>query len=198
MGGQDAYSEYNTYRQTMSKFSSNNIPTYRRTMVYLRYAEALNRSGLPQSAMCVLKYGMCRENILQYVDSLEQVAAGDLINFSTSFFTKDNCIGIHSRGSGDSECNAFYALPMPATQLATRQDTINFQIPLVEDLIVNEMALEGAFEGYRFYDLMRVALRRGDAAYLANPISQRNGRTDEAIRQLLMNQQNWYLPLENR
>ena len=58
------------------------------------------------------------------------------------------------------------------------------------------MALEGAFEGYRFYDLMRVALRRGDPSYLAMPVSRRNGDVDETLRSLLMNTANWYLPLK--
>jgi hypothetical protein len=138
---------------------------------------------------------MCRENISQYVDSLEQVAAGDLISFDAATFTKERVTGIHSIGSGDSECNAFYVLPVPDDSLATRQDTISYQIPRVEDLIVNEMALEGAFEGYRFYDLLRVALRRNDPAYLADPISRRNGAPDEHLRQLLMDQKNWFLPL---
>ena len=83
---------------------------------------------------------------------------------------------------------------MPAEQLATRQDTVNYQIPLVENLIINEMALEGAFEGYRFYDLMRVALRRGDASYLADPVSRRDGIVNESIRSLLLDTKNWYLP----
>ena len=169
--------------------------TYRRTMVYLRYAEALNRAGYPQSAMCVLKYGMCRENILNHVDSLEQLAAGSLINFDPNTFSKTTTLGVHSRGAGDAECNAFYVLPQPTSALPTRQDTIDYQIPLVEDLIVDEMALEGAFEGYRFYDLMRVALRRGDPSYLAQPVSQRNGVTDDRLRSLLMDTKNWYLPL---
>jgi hypothetical protein len=80
-------------------------------------------------------------------------------------------------------------------ELNSRQDTVNYQMPLLEDMIINEMALEGAFEGYRFYDLMRVALRRGDNAYLADPISLRNGTVDAELREKLMNKENWYLPL---
>jgi hypothetical protein len=56
------------------------------------------------------------------------------------------------------------------------------------------MALEGSFEGYRYYDLMRVALRRGDNAYLADPVSLRNGTVDAALRSKLMSSDNWYLP----
>lgn len=194
-GGQDEYSEYSSLSQSISKLSTAQIATYRKTMVYLRYAEALCRARLPQSAMCVLKYGMCPEHIYTHIDSLERVDAGDLINFDANTFTQEIALGIHSRGSGDSQCNAYYVLPQPASALATRQDTIDYQIPLVEDLIINEMALEGAFEGYRFYDLMRVALRRNDPSYLANPISRRSGETNEQLRALLMDQKNWFLPL---
>ena len=142
-----------------------------------------------------MKHGICQENIVNYVDSLERTAADELIAFDANVFTKETSIGIHSFGSGDSQDNAYYTLPMPPTQLATRQDTINYQIPLVEDYIINEMALEGSFEGYRFNDLMRVALRRNDPAYLADPISLRRGTKNEALRALLMETKNWYLPL---
>ena len=57
------------------------------------------------------------------------------------------------------------------------------------------MALEGAFEGSRYYDLMRLALRRGDPAILAKPIANRTGTFDANLNTLLMTQSNWYLPL---
>ena len=192
----DAYSEYGTANQTIQKISRQFVPTYRKSMVYLRYAEALNRAGFPQSAFTILKYGMCQENVLAHVDSIEQKRAGELIAFDANVFTKEQTIGIHSMGSGDTQDNAFYILPEPSTPLASRQDTIDYQIPLVEDFIVNEMALEGAFEGYRFYDLMRVSLRRNDPSYLATPISLRLGIKDESLFTLLMDTKNWYLPLK--
>lgn len=192
----DAYSEYSTDYQNINKITHLYIPTYRKSMVYLRYAEALNRAGYPQSAFTILKYGICQENVQAHVDTLEQERAGELIAFDGNVFTKDETIGIHSMGSGDSHANAFYTLPMPSTPLATRQDTIDYQIPLVEDYIINEMALEGAFEGYRFYDLMRVSLRRNDPSYLADPISKRKGERDEGLYTLLMDSKNWFLPLK--
>ena len=69
VSGQDKFSEYGPDNQTFRKITARYIPTYRRTMVYLRYAEALNRAGYPQSAFTILKHGICQENIVNYVDS---------------------------------------------------------------------------------------------------------------------------------
>lgn len=194
---QGRFSRVSDERQSFEKYSSNSdgVTLYRVSMVYLRYAEALNRAGYPQSAFAVLKYGLYDDIINKQIDETEREAAGNLIDFDVDLFTQDNTQGIHARGCGNSECDTLYVLPQPTEELATRQDTVNYQIPLLEDMIINEMALEGAFEGYRFYDLMRVALRRNDPAYLADPISRRNGLVDDTLRQKLMITKNWYLPL---
>ena len=179
----------------MFKLWSDRVTTCRRNMVYLRYAEALNRAGFPQSAVVVLKCGLCDENNQAFIDDTERQLAGSLISFDPTVFTKGSTIGIHALGSGDTQCDTLFRAPLPATQLATRQDTVDYQIPLVEDMIITEMALEGSFEGYRYYDLLRVALRRNDPAYLADAVSRRMGQSDAALRGLLMNKENWYLPL---
>lgn len=64
----------------------------------------------------------------------------------------------------------------------------------LEERILDERARELAYEGERFYDLMRVANRRNDPAFLADKVSAKfpSGQR-EAIRQLLMNKKNWYI-----
>lgn len=177
----------NVYRQKMSKLLSDRIAIYRKTPVYLRYAEALNRAGYPQCAFAILKYGLCDDNV-HYYQSDEYLRAGDLVKFDSRDFSRTNTIGIHARGCGQCEADTLYAIPA----LATQADSIEY----VENAICDEMALETATEGYRFYDLMRIARHKGSPSFLAAKVANRDGFTDQALYQLLSDEKNWYLPLE--
>lgn len=190
---QDQNSKYSADRQTVMKLNEEGVTLYRRNVVYLRFAEALNRAGYPQSAFAVLKHGLYDKVIQERIDSTERAQAGRLLAFDVNVFTEQNTQGVHARGCGDVDADSLYALPMPQAALVSRADTVAWQQPLVEDLIVDELALETAFEGLRFYDLMRVALRRGDADYLAARVSRRNGSQDMALYSKLIDTTNWYL-----
>lgn len=184
-------SSYSTDRQTIRKINRH-VPIYRRGVVYLRYAEALNCAGFPTAAFAVLKHGLTESNIGKYVDSTEIKAAANynFLTWDKNVFTTNNTVGIHSRGAGESSANKKYIIPV----LDSKQDTIKF----VEDLICDEMALESVFEGYRFFDIMRISMRRNDNSYLAGKIAARDGET--AINQELYNKlqerSNWFLPLK--
>lgn len=189
--------------QTISKYDSRNVHIYRRTMLYLRMAEALNRAGYPMFAYKILSSGVNNTVIEDEVMPYYQTAAdsaflrqfdfpdiryGLMVPVQTGGAIGEsvNTMGIHSRGSGWSDANIYY-------QVDTAK-TVDEQILQVEDMIVDEGALEFAFEGVRFYDLMRVALRRSDTDYLASRVALRSGKEDAILRTRLQDYTNWYLP----
>lgn len=189
------------------KFSTRNVHLYRGSVVYLRLAEALNRAGFPRFAFAILKTGVnnnvIENDIMPYYPGEE--AFLKQFDFSNTLYvlrtkanlTSQNTIGVHSRGCGWAELDDKYAFP-DNEDTASEQERLNYQIEAVENLIIDEDALETCFEGYRFHDLMRVALRRNDPSYLANKVYNRRGQQNAGemkslIKCDLNNTVNWYL-----
>ena len=74
-------------------------------------------------------------------------------------------------------------------------NTLQDKQEYIEEKIIEERARELAFEGERFYDLMRIAKRRNDPSFLAEKVASKfEGAKREEIRQFLMNEENWYVP----
>ena len=123
-----------------------------------------------------------------------------------------NTMGIHSHGSGWTPYNEYYRLPeaepIPVLDengepiegmFLLQKDTPELtakQKAVVDSLLLNEDALELAYEGTRFYDIMRFAFRQPNPEqFLAEKVAARRGKNniDEGLKSRLMDRRNWYL-----
>jgi hypothetical protein len=167
------------YSLDASDYYGSDIIMSRASDLHLLLAEALNR---------------CSPGFLTTINITDGTAAALILlnagynNEKTkpaAFAKWSNNLGIRGRAYLNSK-----VVPATVVDPLAKQD-------LVEDYIIEERALELAFEGKRFTDLMRVARRRGEA-YLADRIAAKYADTDvaTAVRTKLMDQANWYLPLQ--
>lgn len=149
---------------------SSDIIISRAADIHLLLAEAYNRLGDATSqkyALMLLNQGVNKENP------------------KPAPFTRWSAnIGVRGRAYLKSR-------EVPKNMISTDSITT-----LIEDFIIDERALELAFEGKRWNDLVRIAERRNDPAYLADKVAAKFAGTSnyEAIRNRLMNPENWYLP----
>jgi hypothetical protein len=169
-------------------FQSDHILIYRLGLLYLRYAEAVNRAGKPHTAFAVLKYGL-GPNTFMDETRIPREELADEKPYITIFNTQKylNATGIHARGCGDAAYDMYYVIGKNET-LATHADTIQW----IEDAICTELALETSFEGNRFQDLVRMATRRNDPSFLAKRIAAKQDDYNR-IYNLLLDTKNWFL-----
>ena len=149
-----------------------------------------------------------------YIVSADSV----MLDFSDNKFDVNE--GLHSRGSGDSKYNKYYQLDKLCigrylgcvekdgdkeivTVEFTKEDSLNY----VSDLLLDELALELSWEGYRFGDLIRFAKSMDDPAVLAKRVAGRGIANKSSYRtvdyqmdgtlydKLYNDETYWYLPL---
>ena len=210
------------YYQQIYKWDtgSRNVPILRRQMVYLRLAEALNAAGYPRMAFLILSNGInnnvIRDEVLPYyhtdADSIylskfdfpagtgkyEIFTAEHLVGLNRNSY---NTMGIHSRGSGWTPLNEYYVLVNDTIESdeSKRSQLVTEQQHYVDSLILQEGALECAFEGTRFYDLMRYCKRQDNPGetmeYYIYGRRGKNGRGNMGteIKKNLRDERNWYL-----
>jgi hypothetical protein len=196
----------------IDKYSNQIIMVYRRALVYLRYAEAVNRAGKPSLAFGVLKYGLSPLTLTNaaYFSQAELSDAKPYVNvFKEAAFNENT--GIHSRGSGHSASNTFYVIPdytryITLKDIAGKDSVVKSTEPLdlaaaksdsvlfVENALCDELALETAMEGNRFHDLMRISIHRNDPAFLADKVAKKHNDNYTFYFNKLSDMKNWFIP----
>lgn len=198
----------------ISKYNTQHVRIYRRSMLYLRLAEALNGAGFPRAAFQILSQGLnndviakevyphCNQSDSTWISQLNFPVTRYGI-YTVEEFTSDrsvanhNTIGIHSHGSGWTPMNEYYRLPEDSTM--TEEQLYPIQKAYVDSLLLNECGLELAFEGTRYYDIMRFALRQPNPGqFLLRQVCSRHGKNNiDAVRgeigKDLSDPRNWYL-----
>ncbi len=175
------------------KYQYDYIILYRAASVWLKYAEAINRAGYPLHALYVLNQGPKEEPTKMDAPSFVRNTESFLNFTQTKYYTVSNNVSTKGnlgvRGRAGLE-------PHVITNASTKGDSIH----QVEVLIMNESALETAFEGNRWGDLVRISLRNNDNSILANAVSGKftaSGSAQAAsIKSKLMNRENWYLAMD--
>lgn len=169
------------------------LPVYRTELLYLRFAEAINRLGKPSIAFAVLKYGLnsatlseATDPTLQRINPEEYAGESYLAGFLTAYYNNNEGIAVHGRGTGlrfDKETFVIPALP-------TREDSVLY----VEDCIADELAAENCFEGNRFFDLLTLSRHRANhPVYMAERVSRKFVGREETMRQKLLTLDNWFV-----
>jgi hypothetical protein len=279
------------------------IPFFRNNILYLHFAEALNRAGFPETAFAILKYGLSYYTIgdpekrvisqdefdrlceitskgftvqeAKYTDDeLKKKTTGTAVIWNSSVFGTYNMVpldqmgptqtieggnllqkGIHSLGSGDTEYNEKYYLDDEDTKKglktyvedieleevprlsknSTHEDSVEYDRVIeynawadsvniarkdsvdtynaeylassdvrakrqahVAQLILDEEALEGVFEGLRFYDIMRYQMQEKGGASLGATITMPAYIEDKYGKTNKMEGKPWFLTLPKK
>ncbi|MBN1132026.1 MAG: RagB/SusD family nutrient uptake outer membrane protein [Bacteroidales bacterium] len=170
---------------------------WRTGLIHLRFIEAANRDGQHRVAMALMNAGI---NI-EYM--------GDPNATDITYLQRTN---LPFPYDFDGRKGATWQIPLGVRGLWHRNTGIrgrvyleDFTIPeasdslmLIEDHLLDECAMELAFEGHRWGDLVRISLRRNDPAILADRIYDKLSRAGyanaEEVHAKLMSRENWFLP----
>jgi starch-binding outer membrane protein, SusD/RagB family len=171
---------------------------FRQAHMHLRFAEAANRDDLPRLAYALLNHGIVdaydNPAITDKTNLQNTFAYPDPYKFDARFGTIPNFRGPWYRNIGIRERANLVNYPLTATSLPD-------SVSQIEVAIINEQALETAFEGTRWPDLLRVAIRRNDPAFIADKVYAKliknaatAGVATQARARLMA--KDWFLPFK--
>lgn len=186
---------------------------YRAATLTLRYAEAANRDNQDKVAYALLNDGIKSTFDTNPANTDQTSKQATLLPFPYDFNARQgtvpyfrdpwyNSSGVRTRGyvrPNVIDSAKYFDMSVPSNPRKSVTDRAGLIIHM-EDKLIDEAALELAYEGNRWPDLVRIARRRNDPSYLANKIYDKllkDGNPDASkVRAKLSTMEGWYLPFK--
>lgn len=139
---------------------------FRQTQLHMRFAEAANRSGKYR-----LAWGLWNSGIA----GAYPAPTSDVTNYHNTL-NEPYPFNFDARNSGSSGVPYYRADWYRNIGIRARANMTDVTIPAADSLnsiesgLIKETALENAFEGTRWPDLLRISLRRNDPSFIADRV----------------------------
>ncbi|MBC7902524.1 MAG: RagB/SusD family protein, partial [Gemmatimonadaceae bacterium] len=167
----------------------------RQTHLHMKFAEAANRDGRKRLAWALFNSGIG--------GAFPAPPPGLDVSLYQNTLNEAPPYNFDARNSGSSGVPYFRADWYRNIGVRARANLVDVPIPAgdslnaIEDGLINETALENGFEGTRWPDLLRIALRRNDPSFISGKIFDKLTKDNvpgaAAARDKLQNKQ-YYLP----
>lgn len=175
---------------------------YRAGLLHLRFSEAANRDGQTKLGWAFLNTGLINTYYVgAYVAGVKTPASEAELNTMITPYPKGSPYYFDARKNADNSLPWYRNSGVRGRAGVTALD-ISYQTDMLglEDKLIDEAALELAFEGNRWADLLRIARRQNNPAFLADRIYQKLLKAGDpnasSARSRLMDPSNWYLPFD--
>lgn len=174
---------------------------YRAALLHLRYSEAANRDGKGKLGWALLNIGIANTfytGTRTSGGSPSPVSFDEINSMQTPYAAP---YYLDARNNNDYKSPWYRNTGIRNRAGVTALD-VSFQNDVVglEGKLIDEAALELAFEGNRWPDLVRVARRQNNPAFLAERVYQKLLKAGDpnasATRSKLLTPANWYLPFD--
>ncbi|QEC55413.1 RagB/SusD family nutrient uptake outer membrane protein [Flavisolibacter ginsenosidimutans] len=166
---------------------------FRSTHLLLRFAEAANRENRFLLATAFINNG---------ISGAYPAPGSDVTNYHNTL-SEPYPYNFDARNSGNSGIPYYRADWYRHQGVRFRANVTNNvyaaadSLTQIENSIVTELGLENGFEGTRWPDLLRIALRRNDPAFIADKIYdklRKDGSGNAAAARAKLMNRDWYLP----
>ena len=172
---------------------------FRQTHLHMRFAEAANRAGKHRIAWGLFNSG--------FAGAYSPPSGVTDVTAYHNTLSEPQPFNFDARNSGSTGVPYYRADWYRNIGIRARANLVNVEVPsgdsllIIEDGLIKETALENAFEGTRWADLLRVTLRRNDPSFIADKVYDKliksgisSGSAAAARAKLMAG--NYYLPFK--